>query len=223
MADAYPSYSETLQDEPAVITLQPGKKAPIQLTQKLLMQQYRSTWGNGRTRVHRREAGTPSHSMAHDSHQITEIRRRGGTGVRPLGQASDGVEDIPFVILLPHQNGTAEYGLVGLVATNAPNHVVAYIPSALRKDTEWVMIDGMVQKVQRKPLNTHKVILCLYRRLMPETGPEEDEEDDEQEPQARNREQDGRTLATAPKGSRRPQSQKMGRGPRRLQYGGRVW
>ncbi|KAF8292904.1 hypothetical protein TcBrA4_0074890 [Trypanosoma cruzi] len=113
--------------------------------------------GNGRTRVHRREAGTPSHSMAHDSHQITEIRRRGGTGVRPLGQASDGVEDIPFVILLPHQNGTAEYGLVGLVATNAPNHVVAYIPSALRKDTEWVMIDGMVQKVQRKPLNTHKV------------------------------------------------------------------
>ncbi|RNF02209.1 ubiquitin-protein ligase-like, partial [Trypanosoma cruzi] len=35
-----------------------------------------------------------------------------------------------------------------------------------------------------------------------------DEEDDEQEPQARNREQDGRTLATAPKGSRHPQSQK---------------
>ncbi|KAF8307837.1 hypothetical protein TcBrA4_0007660 [Trypanosoma cruzi] len=75
------------------------------------------------------------------------------------------------------------------------------------------MIDGMVQKVQRKPLNTHKVILCLYRRLMPETGPEEDEEDDEQEPQARNREQDGRTLATAPKGSRRPQSQKWEEAP----------
>ncbi|KAF8307833.1 hypothetical protein TcBrA4_0007770 [Trypanosoma cruzi] len=48
---------------------------------------------------------------------------------------------------------------------------------------------------------------------MPETGPEEDEEDDEQEPQARNREQDGRTLATAPKGSRRPQSQKWEEAP----------
>nr|pir retrovirus-related hypothetical protein 2 - Trypanosoma cruzi retrotransposon [Trypanosoma cruzi]AAA30239.1 reverse transcriptase endonuclease [Trypanosoma cruzi] len=151
--------------------------------------------------------------MAHDSHQITEIRRRGGTGVRPLGQASDGGGGHPICDppTASKRHGGKRTG--GLVATNAPNHVVAYIPSALRKDTEWVMIDGMVQKVQRKPLNTHKVILCLYRRLMPETGPEEDEEDDEQEPQARNREQDGRTLATAPKGSRRPQSQKWEEAP----------
>ncbi|PWU87359.1 putative SLACS retrotransposable element [Trypanosoma cruzi] len=44
MEEAYPSYSETLQEEPAVITLQPGKRAPIHLTQTVLMQQYRSTW-----------------------------------------------------------------------------------------------------------------------------------------------------------------------------------
>ncbi|PWU83393.1 SLACS retrotransposable element [Trypanosoma cruzi] len=222
MADAYPSYSETLQDEPAVITLQPGKRAPIQLTQKLLMQQYRSTWvteehvctGEKRERHH-----TPWHMTA------TKSRKFEDAVALEFGhwdKQAMGVEEIPFVILLPHQNGTAEYGLVGLVATNA-NHVVAYIPSALRKDTEWVMIDGMVQKMQRKPLNTHKVILCLYRRLMPETGPEEDEEDDEQEPQARNREQDGRTLATAPQGLTPPQITKMGKRPRRLQYGGRVW
>ncbi|PWU85138.1 putative SLACS retrotransposable element [Trypanosoma cruzi] len=74
------------------------------------------------------------------------------------------------------------------------------------------MIDGMVQRVQRKPINTHKVILCLYRRLMPEMGPEEDEEDDEQESHARHREQDGRTLASAPKGSRLP-NHKNGKRP----------
>ncbi|EKG07887.1 hypothetical protein TCSYLVIO_000979, partial [Trypanosoma cruzi] len=78
------------------------------------------------------------------------------------------------------------------VATNAPNHVVAYIPSTLHKDTAWVMIDGMVQKVQRKPINTHKVILCLYRRLMPEMVPEEDEIDNEQEMHGRKGELEGR-------------------------------
>ncbi|PWV00374.1 hypothetical protein C3747_209g43 [Trypanosoma cruzi] len=44
----------------------------------------------GGTRVHRRAACTPSPEVGNDSHQITEIRRCGGTGVRPLGQASDG-------------------------------------------------------------------------------------------------------------------------------------
>ncbi|PWU83069.1 putative SLACS reverse transcriptase [Trypanosoma cruzi] len=213
MAEAYPSYSETLQDEPAVITLQPGKRAPIHLTQTLLMQQYRSTWiseehvcaGEQLARHHPQWAMTATKSRKFDDAVALEFGH--------WDKQAMGVEEIPFVILLPHQNGTAEYGLVGLVATNAPNHVVAYIPSTLHKDTEWVMIDGMVQKVQRKPINTHKVILCLYRRRMPETGPEEDEEDDEHEPQARNREQDGRTLASAPKGSRRPKSQKWEEAP----------
>ncbi|KAF8292942.1 SLACS retrotransposable element [Trypanosoma cruzi] len=224
MADAYPSYSETLQDEPAVITLQPGKKAPIQLTQKLLMQQYRSTWvteehvctGEKRERHH-----TPWHMTATKSRKFEDAV---ALEFGPLGQASDGGGGHP--ICDPPTASKRHGGIrdwVGLVATNAQNHVVAYIPSALRKDTEWVMIDGMVQKVQRKPLNTHKVILCLYRRLMPETGPEEDEEDDEQEPQARNREQDGRHASHCAQGLTPPPITKMGRGPRRLQYGGRVW
>ncbi|RNC39971.1 ubiquitin-protein ligase-like [Trypanosoma cruzi] len=45
---------------------------------------------------------------------------------------------------------------------------------------------------------------------MPDMGPEEDdEEDEEQESHTRKREQDGRTQASAPKGSRHPQSQKL--------------
>ncbi|PWU86172.1 putative SLACS retrotransposable element [Trypanosoma cruzi] len=213
MEEAYPSYSETLQEEPAVITLQPGKRAPIHLTQTVLMQQYRSTWiseehvctGEQLARHHPKWAMTATKSRKFDDAVALEFGH--------WDKQAMGVEEVPFVILLPHQNGTAEYGLVGLVATNTPNHVVAYIPSALHKDTEWVMIDGMVQRVQRKPINTHKVILCLYRRLMPEMGPEEDEEDDEQESHARHREQDGRTLASAPKGSRLPQSQKWEEAP----------
>ncbi|PWU89426.1 putative SLACS retrotransposable element [Trypanosoma cruzi] len=213
MEEAYPSYSETLQEEPAVITLQPGKRAPIHLTQTVLMQQYRSTWiseehvctGEQLARHHPKWAMTATKSRKFDDAVALEFGH--------WDKQAMGVEEVPFVILLPHQNGTAEYGLVGLVATNTPNHVVAYIPSALHKDTEWVMIDGMVQRVQRKPINTHKVILCLYRRLMPEMGPEEDEEDDEQESHARHREQDGRTLASAPKGSRLHQSQKWEEAP----------
>ncbi|PWU83578.1 hypothetical protein C3747_858g15 [Trypanosoma cruzi] len=177
------------------------------------MQQYRSTWiseehvctGEQLARHHPKWAMTATKSRKFDDAVALECGH--------WDKQAMGVEEVPFVILLPHQNGTAEYGLVGLVATNTPNHVVAYIPSALHKDTEWVMIDGMVQRVQRKPINTHKVILCLYRRLMPEMGPEEDEEDDEQESHARHREQDGRTLASAPKGSRLPQSQKWEEAP----------
>ncbi|KAF8289687.1 putative SLACS retrotransposable element [Trypanosoma cruzi] len=177
------------------------------------MQQYRSTWiseehvctGEQLARHHPKWAMTATKSRKFDDAVALEFGH--------WDKQAMGVEEVPFVILLPHQNGTAEYGLVGLVATNTPNHVVAYIPSALHKDTEWVMIDGMVQRVQRKPINTHKVILCLYRRLMPEMGPEEDEEDDEQESHARHREQDGRTLASAPKGSRLPQSQKWEEAP----------
>ncbi|RNE95350.1 hypothetical protein TcG_13437, partial [Trypanosoma cruzi] len=44
MEDAYPSQLEARQEEPAIITLRPRKKAPLHVTQKLLMQQYRSTW-----------------------------------------------------------------------------------------------------------------------------------------------------------------------------------
>ncbi|KAF8307976.1 putative SLACS retrotransposable element [Trypanosoma cruzi] len=192
MEEAYPSYLETLQKEPAIITLQPGKRAPIQLTQKLLMQQYRSTWvteehvctGEKRERLH-----APWHMTATKSHKYEDaVALEFGHWDKQVM----GVEEVPFVILLPHHNGTAEYGLVGLVATNAPNHVVAYIPSTLQKDTTWVMIDGMVQKVQRKPLNTHKVILCLYRRLMPEMVPEEDEVENEQGMHGRKGEWEGR-------------------------------
>ncbi|KAF8290857.1 hypothetical protein TcBrA4_0116030 [Trypanosoma cruzi] len=177
------------------------------------MQQYRSTWvteehvctGEKRERHH-----TPWHMTA------TKSRKFEDAVALEFGhwdKQAMGVEDIPFVILLPHQNGTAEYGLVGLVATNAPNHVVAYIPSALRKDTEWVMIDGMVQKGAAKaPQHPQGNPLPLPAPYAGD-GTEEDEEDDEQEPQARNREQDGRTLATAPKGSRRPQSQKWEEAP----------
>ncbi|PWU92855.1 putative SLACS reverse transcriptase [Trypanosoma cruzi] len=208
MEEAYPSHAETRQEESAIITLQPGKKAPIHLTQTLLMQQYRSTWifeehvrtGEQLARHH------PSWAMT-----ATQSRKFYDAVALEFGhwdKQAMGVEEVPFVILLPHHNGTAEYGLVGLVATNTQNHVVAYITSALHRDTEWVMIDGMVQKVQRRPINTHKVILCLYRRLMPETGLEEDGEDDEQELHTHKRERNGRTLVSAPKGSRHFQSQK---------------
>ncbi|KAF8293802.1 hypothetical protein TcYC6_0104460 [Trypanosoma cruzi] len=152
MEDACPSHSETRQEEPAVITLQPGKRAPIHLTQTLLMQQYRSTWiseehvctGEQLARLHPKWAMTATKSRKFDDAVALELGH--------WDKQAMGVEEVPFVILLPHQNGTAEYGLVGLVATNAPKHVVSYVPSALRKDTEWVMIDGMVQKCSGSPL-----------------------------------------------------------------------
>ncbi|EKF27161.1 hypothetical protein MOQ_009122, partial [Trypanosoma cruzi marinkellei] len=123
-----------------------------------------------------------------------------------------GAEEVPWVILLPHHNGTAEYGLVGLVATNTPNHVVAYIPKSRHKDTEWVMIDGMVQKVQRAPIDPHKIILCLYRRLVPEMVPEEDEMDEE-DPHGRNGERDGRTQTSAHESPSHSQSQQWEEAP----------
>ncbi|RNC54054.1 hypothetical protein TcCL_ESM08564 [Trypanosoma cruzi] len=152
MEDACPSHSETRQEEPAVITLQPGKRAPIHLTQTLLMQQYRSTWiseehvctGEQLARLHPKWAMTATKSRKFDDAVALELGH--------WDKQAMVVEEVPFVILLPHQNGTAEYGLVGLVATNAPKHVVSYVPSALRKDTEWVMIDGMVQKCSGSPL-----------------------------------------------------------------------
>ncbi|RNC39779.1 hypothetical protein TcCL_NonESM10829 [Trypanosoma cruzi] len=70
MEDAYPSHSEARQEEPAVITLQPEKRAPIHLTQKLLMQQYLSTWIFGGTRAHRRAACAPLPEVGNDSHQV---------------------------------------------------------------------------------------------------------------------------------------------------------
>ncbi|PWV10076.1 putative SLACS retrotransposable element [Trypanosoma cruzi] len=151
MEDAYPSHSEARQEEPAVITLQPEKRAPIHLTQKLLMQQYLSTWiseehvrtGEQRARHYPKWAMT-----------ATKSHKYGDAVALDFGhwdKQAMGVEEVPFVILLPHHNGTVEYGLVGLVATNTPNHVVAYIPSARRKDTEWVTIDGMVQKCSGSP------------------------------------------------------------------------
>ncbi|PWV07083.1 putative SLACS retrotransposable element [Trypanosoma cruzi] len=121
MEEAYPSYSETLQEEPAVITLQPGKRAPIHLTQTVLMQQYRSTWiseehvctGEQLARHHPKWAMTATKSRKFDDAVALEFGH--------WDKQAMGVEEVPFVILLPHQNGTAEYGLVGLVATNTPN------------------------------------------------------------------------------------------------------
>ncbi|PWU83982.1 putative SLACS retrotransposable element [Trypanosoma cruzi] len=213
MEDACPSYSETRQEEPAVVTFAAGKEGTNTSYANVTDATVPVHVDFGGTRVHRRAACASSPEVGNDSHQITEIRRRGGTGVWPLGQASDGGGGDP---ICDPPTASKRHGGIWTGGTSGhqhPNHVVAYIPSALHKDTEWVMIDGMVQKVQRKPINTHKVILCLYRRLMPEMGPEEDEDDDEQESHARNREQDGRTLASAPKGSRLPQSQKWEEAP----------
>ncbi|EKF31959.1 hypothetical protein MOQ_004200, partial [Trypanosoma cruzi marinkellei] len=177
MEEAYPSLVERLQGEPAVITLQPGKRAPIRVTQALLMPQYRSTWA-AEEHVCRGEQRACHHTPWPMT--ATKSYQYGDAVALEFGhwdRRAMGAEEVPFVILLPHHNGTAEYGLVGLVATNTPNHLIAYIPQSRHKDTEWVMIDGMVQKVQRAPINPHKIILCLYRRLMPEMVPEEDDEE----------------------------------------------
>ncbi|EKF31838.1 hypothetical protein MOQ_004321, partial [Trypanosoma cruzi marinkellei] len=212
MEEAYPSLVERLQGEPAVITLPPGKRAPIRVTQALLMPQYRATWA-AEEHVCRGEQRACHHNPWPMT--ATKSYQYGDAVALEFGhwdRRAMGAEEVPWVILLPHHNGTAEYGLVGLVATNTPNHVVAYIPKSRHKDTEWVMIDGMVQKVQRAPIDPHKIILCLYRRLVPEMVPEEDEMDEE-DPHGRNGERDGRTQTSAHESPSHSQSQQWEEAP----------
>ncbi|EKF31839.1 hypothetical protein MOQ_004320, partial [Trypanosoma cruzi marinkellei] len=115
MEEAYPSLVERLQGEPAVITLPPGKRAPIRVTQALLMPQYRATWA-AEEHVCRGEQRACHHNPWPMT--ATKSYQYGDAVALEFGhwdRRAMGAEEVPFVILLPHHNGTAEYGLVGLV------------------------------------------------------------------------------------------------------------
>ncbi|KAF8307831.1 hypothetical protein TcBrA4_0007650 [Trypanosoma cruzi] len=91
------------QDEPRRHHLAAGKEGTHTTHTEVVDATIPVHVGNGRTRVHRREAGTPSHSMAHDSTKSRKFEDAVALEFGHWDKQAMGVEDIPFVILLPHQ------------------------------------------------------------------------------------------------------------------------
>ncbi|KAH8612167.1 hypothetical protein ERJ75_000918500 [Trypanosoma vivax] len=53
-----------------------------------------------------------------------------------------GVDQIPMELVLPHENGSATFGIAGVVAATSRTHVAAFVPGASQHGA-WDMYDGM--------------------------------------------------------------------------------
>ncbi|KAH8608637.1 hypothetical protein ERJ75_001285000 [Trypanosoma vivax] len=74
-----------------------------------------------------------------------------------------GVDQIPMELVLPHENGSATFGIAGVVAATSRTHVAAFVPGASQHGA-WDMYDGMVHRVVPNGPEPKTVVLLIYRR-----------------------------------------------------------
>ncbi|KAH8608672.1 hypothetical protein ERJ75_001282400 [Trypanosoma vivax] len=66
-------------------------------------------------------------------------------------------------LVLPHENGSATFGIAGVVAATSRTHVAAFVPGASQHGA-WDMYDGMVHRVVPNGPEPKTVVLLIYRR-----------------------------------------------------------
>ncbi|KAH8608512.1 hypothetical protein ERJ75_001300700 [Trypanosoma vivax] len=146
-----------------MVALLPPQRAPVHLDADAVMACVKSTQvdhtisctGRAKGRQHAPAPVATEQSRVFSEAVAVEI---GMWGDDPVG-----VDQIPMELVLPHENGSATFGIAGVVAATSRTHVAAFVPGASQHGA-WDMYDGMVHRVVPNGPEPKTVVLLIYRR-----------------------------------------------------------
>ncbi|CCD20492.1 hypothetical protein, conserved [Trypanosoma vivax Y486] len=146
-----------------MVALLPPQRAPVRLDADAVMACVKSTQvdhtisctGRAKGRQHAPAPVATEQSRVFSEAVAVEI---GMWGDDPVG-----VDQIPMELVLPHENGSATFGIAGVVAATSRTHVAAFVPGASQHGA-WDMYDGMVHRVVPNGPEPKTVVLLIYRR-----------------------------------------------------------
>ncbi|KAH8617266.1 hypothetical protein ERJ75_000393700 [Trypanosoma vivax] len=146
-----------------MVALLPPQRAPFRLDADAVMACVKSTQVDHTVSCTGRAKGRQNAPAPVATEQSRVFSVALAVEIGMWGDDPVGVDQIPMELVLPHENGSATFGIACVVAATNRTHVAAFVPGASQHGA-WDMYDGMVHRVVPNGAEPKTVVLLIYRR-----------------------------------------------------------